>query len=320
MCTVNLKVLIFATLSVVAFFFTFCVDAQTRRPINATVPTIIEASEEAEFASRSAVIASLSAEEQKKLEALKKGYVTQPEEASEKAQFFALFARRPATELTLFNFFAYGVQYAVSVGIPANTVMLILLLPLLATMLAFLRHVIGLPSLGMLVPIALSITFLATGLATGMILLLAIILGSTLAKIILKRVRIMQLPKMALSMFIVALLIFVTLTVSATAGIIAVKQISIFPVLLLILLSESIVTLQLERTTRETLTITGTTLLLGVAGYMILSWDFLRKLVLLYPEFVLVLIPLNIAIGRYFGLRITEIIRFDSVKRHGSKS
>ncbi len=292
-------------------------DAQTRRPINTALPTIIEATTEAALASESGV-ASISAEEQAKLEKLKKSDVTQPEEAQQKAEFLALFATRPANELTWTNFAAYGVQYAVSVGIPANTVMLILMLPILATMLAFVRHIIGLPSLGMIVPIALSITFLATGLTTGLVLLLAIILGSTLAKILLKKIRIMQLPKMAISMLIVSLLIFVTLTLSATAGIIAVKQISIFPLLLLILLSESIVTLQLERSTRETLTITGMTLLLGVAGYLILSWEFLRNLILLYPELILLLIPINIVIGRYFGLRMIEMVRFSPIKKHAS--
>jgi hypothetical protein len=316
----NMKSMRVAVVALFVFgiaFFSQQASAQTRRPVNVALPTIIEATSEAGLSTESGV-ASISAEEQAKLEKRKESDVTQPEEAQQKAEFFALFATRPANKLSWTNFAAFGVQYAVSVGIPANTVMLILMLPILATMLAFVRHVIGLPSLGMIVPIALSITFLATGLTTGLVLLLAIILGSTLAKILLKKIRIMQLPKMAISMLIVSLLIFITLTLSATAGIIAVKQISIFPLLLLILLSESIVTLQMERTTRETLTITGMTLILGVAGYLILSWEFLRNVILLYPELILLLIPINIVIGRYFGLRLTEMARFSPVKKHGS--
>ena len=81
-------------------------DAQTRRPINTALPTIIEATTEAALASESGV-ASISAEEQAKLEKLKKSDVTQPEEAQQKAEFLALFATRPANELTWTNFAAY---------------------------------------------------------------------------------------------------------------------------------------------------------------------------------------------------------------------
>jgi len=34
----------------------------------------------------------------------------------------------------------------------------------------------------------------------------------------------------------------------------------------------------------------------------------------LYPEAILLLIPVNIAIGRYFGLRLTEYLRFKQLK------
>lgn len=318
MNTVSKKIVLFLVAFASLWMYIQPVQAQIRVIPDEDTVVVEESTDEAELASESAE-ASAAAQEREKLDAIKKEDVTRPEEAEEKAEFLALFAQRPANEITFLNFFAYGIQYAVSVGIPANTIMLILLLPLLATIIAFVRHVIGLPSLGMLVPIALSITLISTGLAAGIVLLAAIIFGSTLAKIILKKVRIMQLPKMALSMFIVSITIFIALTASATAGIIVVKQISIFPVLLLILLSENIVTLQLERSTKETLMITGVTLLLGVLGYLVLSWEFLRKMVLLYPEIVLLLIPLNIVIGRYFGLRFTEFLRFAPINRHGSK-
>src|SRR5579859_6089435 len=174
-----------------------------------------------------------------------------------------LFAKRPATKPTFLNFSAYIVQYAVKIGVPANTIVLILLLPLLATIVAFVRHVIGLPSLGMLVAVSFSIIFLTIGIVAGIILLAAIVLASTVARILLKRVRIMQLPKMALSIFVVAIFVFTALVISGTYGIITVKDLSIFPVLLLILLGERVVALQLERNIREAITITLITLILG---------------------------------------------------------
>jgi len=245
--------------------------------------------------------------------------ITKPESEQEKKTIVALFAKRPADKLTYYNFTAYLVQYGFKIGVPANTIILILLLPLLATIVAFARHVIGLPNLGMLVAISFSITILTIGITAGMIILAAIILASTFARIILKKIRIMQLPKMALSVFMVSLFVFVALVGSRSLGIISVSDLSIFPVLLLILLGERIVALQLERSVRETIIITMITLLLGILGFFLLSFVPLRHTVLLYPEIITLLIPINILIGRYFGLRLTEYFRFKKILRYGSK-
>lgn len=270
-------------------------------------------------ASESALIASASAKEQEELAKLKKQDVTSPESIEDKNIILQLFKQRPADTLTPLNAPAYLVQSAVKSGVPSRTIILILLLPMLATIIAFIRHVIGLPSIGMLVPVALSITLLSTGITAGLILLATIIFASTVARILLKHVRIMQLPKMALSMFIVSIFIFLVLTVSGIAGILVVKQLSIFPVLLLILLSEQIISVQLERSAQETIIITMVTFAIGILGFMLLSSTHLRNTILLYPELIFLLIPINIIIGRYFGLRLMEYFRFTPILRHGSK-
>jgi len=273
---------------------------------------------EEELATQSAE-ASLSAEEIAALEKLKEEDVTRPEEPQQRDEVFLLFQKRPADTLTPFNFAAFSIQESVKAGVPSRTIILILLLPMLATIIAFIRHVVGLPSIGLLVPIALSITLLSTGITAGLILLASIILGSTFARLILRRLRIMQLPKMAMSMFLVSIVIFAAITLSAMAGILAVKQLSIFPVLLLILLSEQIISVQLERSLQEMLVIILVTFALGVVGFVVLSSQLIRNTFLLYPELIFLLIPINILIGRYFGLRLLEYFRFSSIGRHAGK-
>ncbi|MCR4324459.1 MAG: hypothetical protein NUV69_02105 [Candidatus Curtissbacteria bacterium] len=245
--------------------------------------------------------------------------ITQPEEEVAREEFIRLFSRREITNLNFFNAGGYIVQSAVRSGVPANTIILILLLPFLATLFAFVRHVVGLPSLEMFVPIALSVTLVSTGFTAGAVLLLAILFGSTIARVILKRVRIMQFPKMALSILVVAVSVFAALTISAELGMLSVKQISIFPILILILIGEKVVSLQLTRSFRETFLVTTVTLFLGLVGFALLSWHVARQAVILYPEVVLLLIPLNVMIGRYFGLRLTEFLRFYTLYRHARK-
>lgn len=302
-------------LSAIFFFLLSSNEAQAQIRI---LPTSAQEELKDELATDSAE-GSPSAEEIAELERIAEEDVTRPDEPASRDEVLDLFARRPAESLTPFNFAAYFIQESVKAGVPSRTIILILLLPMLATIIAFIRHVVGLPSIGLLVPIALSITLLSTGITAGLILLASIILGSTFARIILKKLRIMQLPKMALSMFIVSIVILTAITVSAMAGILVVRQLSIFPVLLLILLSEQIISVQVERSFQEMIVITLVTFALGVVGFVVLSAQIIRDTFLLYPELIFLLIPINILIGRYFGLRLLEYFRFTSISRHAGK-
>lgn len=98
-----------------------------------------------------------------------------------------------------------------------------------------------------------------------------------------------------------------------------VTQLSIFPVLLLILLGEKIVSLQLSRSAAETFQIATVTIFMGLLGFGILSSEVIRRIVLLYPEITLVLIPLNFLMGRYFGLRLTEVYRFGALRKYANQ-
>jgi hypothetical protein len=245
--------------------------------------------------------------------------VAEPEEATQKQAVVNLLNKRASGNLNLTNFLPYAELAAIKAGVPANTIILILLLPLLATIVVSFRYLIGLSGIGLLVPIALSVTLLATGVTPGFILIAAILLASIVSRFLLKKLRIMQMPKMALSMFVVAIFLVATLYASAAFNIFDVTNLSIFPILLFILLSDRITALFMERDIQETMLTTAVTLLLGILGFILLSLEYVRSLVLLYPELIFLLIPINILIGRYFGLRVTEYIKFQPVIKHGSK-
>lgn len=237
---------------------------------------------------------------------------TRPEEFDEKVAILSLFESRPIEKPSLFSFMGYWVQQAVNAGIPANTIFLILLTPLLATLVSFTRVVIGLPTLDMLVPIALAFAFVAVGIEVGMLVLVAIIVAAYVSKVSLQKLRIMFYPKRSLSMFFLALFVFAALTIALSFDLDRVVNLSIFPILILILLGDSIVSVQLHKSSSETFVITSTTIVIGLLGFAAASSEMLQNSLILYPEFVLLAIPLNVIIGRYFGLRVLELLRFNT--------
>jgi hypothetical protein len=246
--------------------------------------------------------------------------ITNPEQDKQKNEILKeLNQKRNTAHVSFINVIPFAIVYAINAGVPTNTIVLILLLPLLATIVVAFRYIVGLSGIGLLVPIALSITLLATDVTPGFIMLAAIIVASLVSRFFLRRFPIMQMPKVALSMLMVAIFLLLALTISSIYGIIDVRNLSIFPILLFILLSDRIVTIFLERDFIETIQTTVITLFLAILGFLLLTWEQLRVFTLIYPEWILLLIPINIMVGRYFGLRVTEYIKFQPVLRHGNK-
>lgn len=239
--------------------------------------------------------------------------LTQPEELTEKVAIISLFEARPVTELNIFNGMAFWVQESVRAGIPANTIFLILLTPFLALFVSFVRVVIGLPTLDMLVPIALSFALVAVGINVGLLVLTAILIASYLSKKSLSALKIMFYPKRSLSMVFLAISVFAALTVGVIFEFERILSVSIFPILVLMLLGDLIVSVQLHKSASETTVITGTTILIGLVGYAAATSSVIQNTVILYPEMILFVIPANILIGRYFGLRVLEMFRFNEV-------
>jgi hypothetical protein len=245
--------------------------------------------------------------------------LTQPEEEVKKTEVQTLLEKRPVSEPSFLSFFAFWVQSAISLGIPTNTIVLILLIPVIAFIVAFVRVVIGLPSLEMLVPIVLTYAFVAVGITAGIIILIAVILASFLSRTLLKKVSILYFPKRSLSHLFLAFFVFAALTLIVIFDIEAIRNLSIFPILILTLLGDSIVSVQLKKSMWETIVITSVTIGIALLGYVLATSVEVRNAIILWPEIILLTIPLNLLLGRYFGMRLTEFLRFKTLFSYGSK-
>jgi hypothetical protein len=245
--------------------------------------------------------------------------LTKPEQDVEKNEIQALLEKRPVEKPGFFSFFAYWVQKAISLGIPANTIVLIFLIPVIATLITFVRVVIGLPSLEMLVPIVLSFAFVAVGITAGLIILGAVVLASFVSRSLLRKVPIMYFPKRSLSHFFLAIFVFGALTVSIILELESIRDLSIFPILILTLLGDSVVSVQLRKTIHETVLITSVTIGLALIGYVLATSVIVRDIIILWPEIILLTVPLNFMLGRYFGLRLAEVFRFRTLESYAGE-
>lgn len=226
------------------------------------------------------------------------------------------FSTRTVRDVGPTNFMSFGINFLVNKGVPINNITLILMLPIIATILSFSRQVIGIKAFGIITPALTTLTFLVMGLQYGLVVFTAVLLSGTLTRLVVRRLHLLYLPRMALVLTSVSLSILLLLGLGVVTEQAAVLSFSIFPILILTLLAEEFISVQFTSGARSAFTITAWTLLLAIACYYIVSWELLRTIVISYPEVVILGIPFNILLGRWSGLRLTEYFRFRKLLRH----
>ena len=207
----------------------------------------------------------------------------------------------------------YAIRAAVVTGVPANTIVLLLLLPLVAMVIAAFRHLIGLRGFGIFLPAALSVVFVATGPIVGIGLFLVIVASSTIPRIILRRLKLklQYLPRMAMILWFVVLGVLAVLFAAPIIRQPNLANVSIFPVLILVLLAEDFSRVQLGKSIKTAINLTTESLILALVSYVFLTFKSLQIFALLNPELLLLgVFIVDLMLGRYIGLRFIELWRF----------
>ncbi len=143
------------------------------------------------------------------------------------------------------------ITFFTSQGVPYATVVLILMLPIIATFIAFLRQAAGIKAFGIYTPLIITFAFLATnGLKYGIAIFATVILAGMLMRFALKPFRLLYLPRVAIMVSVVALVILLMLTAGGSQQRTGLASVSIFPILIMILLVEKFVAVQIEKGNR----------------------------------------------------------------------
>ena len=223
------------------------------------------------------------------------------------------YSRRNFGTVTFYNFLSHFINTLVNRGVPVNTILLLLMLPIVATIISFTRQVIGVKSFGVYIPTILALTFVAIGLQAGLLIIFLIVAIGTLVRFVVKRLRLLYLPRMALVITMVSLIMLLVFFLSDILAPLALVSISIFPILILIMLVEEFIRVQIEEGTRPAFILTFETIVLSMISYFIVNNHTVRDVLLSYPEIIFLTIIMNIILGKWTGLRLWEYYRFREI-------
>jgi hypothetical protein len=205
------------------------------------------------------------------------------------------------------------IEFFVSEGVPRETVELLLMLPIIATLIAFLRQVVGIKAFGIYTPSIIIFAFLATGIKYGAVIFASVIIVGMLARFLLKKLRILYLPRVAITVTIVSLVILGILVFGGSQQRTGLAAVSIFPLLIMITIVEKFIAAQIEKGNKTAVILALETLVISLLGYYLITWPFLRGAISSYPWIILFTIPINILLGKWTGLRLSEYLRFKDV-------
>lgn len=224
-------------------------------------------------------------------------------------------SRRNFGKVAFYNFLSHFINSLINRGVSINTILLILMLPLVATVITFARQVVGIKAFGIYIPTILTLTFAAIGIQAGFLIIILILTVGTLIRVALKRLRLLYLPRIALMITAVSISTLVLFYFSARMPNLSLISVSIFPILILIMLSEEFVKVQIEEGVKNALILTLETLILSIISFYIVNWNMMRNLLLSYPEIILITFIINLILGKWTGLRLWELYRFREVSR-----
>jgi len=248
-------------------------------------------------------------EEVKEVEVKEKD-ITEPTEEV-KGRLQQVLDEYPVSDLSWYNWLQVSIRQAVDQGVPPNTIVLLLMFPAVAGLVAIARQVIGIKGFGIYLPALMAVALLSMGLVTGLGLFLGVVIVAMLSRRMLKWLKLQYLPRMALMIWVLSMVVLGVLMMAPNLKLMELVNIGVFPILLVILLTEDFVGMQSRRGVKEAIKHLLQTMFLAIVSYFLLSWSWLQEWVLVRPEIsTLTMVAMLLLVGKYSGLRLLEYRRF----------
>jgi hypothetical protein len=187
---------------------------------------------------------------------------------------------------------------------------LLLLLPLGAAVVVFMRVMIGLQTAGTFMPILISLAFLQTSLLPGLVSFISVVGIGLVLRSYLSRLNLLLVSRIATLIVLVIFVISALSIIGYQLGYSTGMTITFFPMIIIAWTIERMSILWEEDGPHEVLIQGGGSLLVAVIAYLLMQWPLLQHLTFNFPELNLVLLVLILAMGQYTGYKLSELHRF----------
>lgn len=225
----------------------------------------------------------------------------------------------PALQLATMQAEASGLDFLSFYGLPIEEQSMfrtLLLLPLGALVVAFMRMVVGIRTSGTFMPVLIAVAFVQTSLIPGLIAFVSVIALGLAMRGYLSSLNLLLVSRISA---LIILVIFITAGLSIIGyqmGFNTGMTVTFFPMIIIAWTIERMSILWEEEGVREVLIQGFGSLLVAICAYLIMKAPLAGHLTFNFPELHLVILGLILLMGQYTGYKLTELWRFAPMKSY----
>ena len=206
-----------------------------------------------------------------------------------------------------------------NLNISAQTSAIFLTLPLCTLLISVLRNVIGINSFGTFMPMLIASACVAMGLTIGLLGFVFILVVATLSGYLLTHFKLLKIPRLAILVTLVNLFAIGLLSYFKHFTPVEVGLMSLFPIIIISFIADTLNDLIEEHQWATLLKESAGTLLSIVVCYLVMESTLLQGMFAVYSELYLAIVAGLLYIGRWTGLKLTEVFRFrDVIAKEGN--
>ncbi|MGR5138042.1 inactive transglutaminase family protein [Vibrio jasicida] len=186
----------------------------------------------------------------------------------------------------------------------------IMLIPIGALIVVFLRVIIGLKTSGTFMPVLIAVAFVQTQLVTGIVGFLLIVGTGLIIRSYLSRLNLLLVARISAVIITVIMIISVFTVVAFKIGLTEGLTITFFPMIILSWTIERMSILWEEEGAKEVVLQGGGSLLTAVLVYLAMTNVYIQHLTFNFIGLQLIVLAGILLLGTYTGYRLTELRRF----------
>ncbi|MCC5859851.1 MAG: inactive transglutaminase family protein [Ectothiorhodospiraceae bacterium] len=201
-----------------------------------------------------------------------------------------------------------------------NMYRILLMVPIGALVMVFMRNVVGVSTFGTFMPILIALAFRETQLLWGIFLFTVIVAAGLAIRFYLENLKLLLVPRLASVLIVVVLLLALISILSHKLGLDRGLSVALFPMVILAMTIERMSLVWEEHGPNEAIKQGLGSLAVAVVGYAVMFQEQLEHLIFYFPELLLVVLAVTLLMGRYTGYRLTELWRFRHLLRAQERS
>ncbi len=198
----------------------------------------------------------------------------------------------------------------------ATTVAIILLFPLCTLIITFLRNVVGVKTFGIFMPMLIAATCMYSGLMAGLVGFILVLLIALVFHIWLEKQRILKTARLATVISLISLLFIFMLYLMDSEQKMEFGMLALMPVVIISFVAERIHQVTVEGHWRDLFNSSVGSIVTILLCYFYMDSYLLQSLFSIFPESFLLVLAGLIFIGKWDGIRISELSRFKHVDNH----